>query len=236
MKKSFICFLFFCFLLYSCKNNESSPEDVATPTQDKITPTQEIMSNEKIVLDLTETPVPTEETLTAETTCVLCGRITKCTALIDKVWNSDLAMAVDKAYYLCDNCYPLAETNKKDNDTYSEILMALDLYFSSEDVLSNSEIRKAFYTTKKEADGNIYMYYEPGVITIDSNGVHFKFVNAKGEEKIKLGLNQYLGQGYYTNYKTDGNEYEIQVVFNSKTREYEIENTSAPKNILGKLG
>lgn len=229
MKKSFVIFLFFCLMTYSCKQTDTSPQATITPTQD-------ISPIETINIDLTDTPIPTEELLTAETTCVLCGRITKCTALIDKVWNSDLAMAVDKAYYLCDNCYPLVEANQKDLDTYSDIRMALDLYFSSEDVLSNSEIRKAFYTTKKEADGNYYMYYEPGVITIDSNGVHFKFVNAKGEEKIKLGLNQYLGQGYYTNYKTDGNEYEIQVVYNSKTREYEIENTSAPKNILGKLG
>ena len=235
MKKSFVFFLFFCFLIYSCKKDDVPQPESITSAQEVI-PSQEESSVEKITLDITDSPTPAEEVLTAETTCVLCGRITKCTALIDKVWNSDLAMAVDKAYYLCDSCYPLAETNQKDNDTYSEILMALDLYFSSEDVLSNSEIRKAFYTTKKEADGNYYMYYEPGVITIDSNGVHFKFVNAKGEEKIKLGLNQYLGQGYYTNYKTDGNEYEIQVVYNSKTREYEIENTSAPKNILGKLG
>jgi len=235
MKKSFICFLFFCFLLYSCKNGESPQQDAVTPTQDIIISTQETVSAEKIVLDLTETPTPTEEILTTETTCVMCGRITKCTALIDKVWNSDLAMAVDKAYYLCDSCYPLAETNKKDNDTYSEIRMALDLYFSDEDVINNADIRKAFYTTKKEADGNIYMYYEPGIITIDSEGVHFKFVNIKGEEKVKLGLNQYLGQGYFTNYKTDGNKYEIQVIYNSKTREYEIKDTSAPKNILSKL-
>ena len=229
--KKLITILIICFVLCGCSKEETPEPEPVTET-----PTQEITPTEEITPEPTEEPTPTEEVLTAETTCVLCGRITKCTALIDKVWNSDLAMAVDKAYYLCDSCYPLAETNQKDNDTYSEILMALDLYFSSEDVLSNSEIRKAFYTTKKEADGNIYMYYEPCVISIDSNGVHFKTANAKGEEKIKLGLNQYLGQGYYANYKTDGNEYEIQVVFNSKTREYEIESTSAPKNILGKLG
>lgn len=234
MKKTFILFLFFCFILYSCKKEEI-PQPDAVISQE-ITPTQSSTPIETITIDLTETPTPTEDVLTAETTCVLCGRITKCTALIDKVWNSDLAMVVDKAYYLCDSCYPLAEANQKDLETYSDIQMALDIFFSSEDVINNQDIRKAFYTTKREADGNYYMYYEPGIITIDSSGVHFKFVGAKGEEKIKLGLNKYLGQGYFTNYTTENGEYEIQVVYDTKNREYVIKNTSAPKNILSKLG
>lgn len=218
-----------CLATCGCSKEETPEPEPVTET-----PAQEITATPEPTP--TDEPSPTGEVLTAETTCVLCGRITKCTALIDKVWNSDLAMAVDKAYYLCDNCYPLAEDNQKDLDAYYDVLLALQTFFTSEDILNDYNFYQAFYKTKLESDGNYYMYYEPCYVTLDSKGVHFDFVNAKGEEKIKFGLVPYLGKMYFTNITTSGNEYKIEITYDKSKRSYNIKGISVPKNILDKLG
>ena len=114
MKKIILLFIV-CVMLGGCaKSNENTVVDV-TPTNvlseetpSEISPTNSVTTSEDTV-GLVE--IAPTEVLTADTTCVMCGRITKCTALIDYVWNSDLEMAVEKAFYLCDNCYPLIEDN-----------------------------------------------------------------------------------------------------------------------------
>ena len=195
-------------MLCSCNNTEVSQTQIdPTPV-----PTLEVTATPEPTpeptLEPTDEPTPTEEILTANTTCVMCGRITECQAFITNEYNIDLGMFVDKAYYLCSNCYPIAEANKKEVDNYNELKLALELYFMSDDVTNDYKIAQAFNEATYK-NGQYYIKNVDRYVTFDSNGIHFDFGEKKISDKIKFGLVSYLDKMYFENMKTNGKTYKI---------------------------
>lgn len=210
MKKLITILMIICIILCSC-NNAEVPQTQIDPTP---VPTLEVTATPEPTpeptLEPTDEPTPTEEILTANTTCVMCGRITECQAFITNEYNIDLGMFVDKAYYLCSNCYPIAEANKKEVDNYNELKLALELYFMSDDVTNDYKIAQAFNETTYK-NGQYYIKNVDRYVTFDSDGIHFDFGDLKLSDKIKFGLVSYLGKMYFTNMKTNGKTYKIAI-------------------------
>lgn len=225
MKKIMVLLMVICLATCGCSKDEPPVSNPITET-----PTQEITATPEPTP--TDEPSPTEEVLTAETTCVLCGRITKCTALIDKVWNSDLAMAVDKAYYLCDNCYlqmkESVEVYEKEYDDFTSLHFALNMYFGNAD-----EVNHEIYEQFREVIYGVGVKYVDRYVTFDSTGVHFDIKDDYALEKMKFALVPYLGAMYFSNMKTNGSTYEIRISYDGK--EYLVLSKTSPKNPLDKL-
>ena len=112
MKKILILLMMICIITCGCSKEE-------TPTPEPITeiPTQEI----------TPTTIPT-----FNTTCAVCGRQTDCKEIIRTRYDLDLQRDIDKAFYLCENCYGDALQDEKDLTVYHDLNMSLMIALTDE--------------------------------------------------------------------------------------------------------
>jgi len=112
MKKILILLMMICIITCGCSKEE-------TPAPEPVTeiPTQEI----------TPTTIPT-----FNTACAVCGRQTDCKEIIRTRYNLDLQRDIDKAFYLCDNCYEGAVQDEKDLTVYHDLNMALIIALTDE--------------------------------------------------------------------------------------------------------
>jgi len=239
MKKVITIIILFCFVLCACSKADSAP--VATPSSTntpaptqtaEITPTPTIASTETP----TATPTPIESDFNLDTTCVVCGRITYCKEFVKKSYDLDLGMFIEKAYYLCENCYPTVEENEAEINMFNDLYYALEMYFLDDEIKDDSVIRKGFQDIEKK-NGQVYIYTKDRYITLDSEGIHFDFGDGyQAAGKIRIGLNQYLGSKYTETFKTTGKEYKIRISRkeNDEGYYYVVTAVSCPKSILEK--
>lgn len=112
MKKILILLIMICIITCGCSKEE-------TPTPEPVTeiPTQEI----------TPTTIPT-----FNTACAVCGRQTDCKEIIRTRYDLDLQRDIDKAFYLCENCYGDALQDEKDLTVYHDLNMALMIALTDE--------------------------------------------------------------------------------------------------------
>lgn len=112
MKKLIIFLMIICLATCGCSKEE-------TPVPKPVTeiPTQEI----------TPTTIPT-----FNTACAVCGRQTDCKEIIRTRYNLDLQRDIDKAFYLCENCYGDALQDEKDLTVYHDLNMALMIALTDE--------------------------------------------------------------------------------------------------------
>lgn len=114
MKKILILLLAICLLVCGCSKEEpkqeSNPVETTSPTH-----------------ELTPTAIPT-----FNTTCAVCGRMTDCKEIIRTRYDLDLQRDIDKAFYLCENCYGDALQDEKDLTVYHDLNMALMIALTDE--------------------------------------------------------------------------------------------------------
>lgn len=112
MKKILILLMMICIITCGCSKEE-------TPAPEPVTeiPTQEI----------TPTAIPT-----FNTACAVCGRQTDCKEIIRTRYDLDLQRDIDKAFYLCENCYDDALQDEKDLTVYHDLNMALLIALTDE--------------------------------------------------------------------------------------------------------
>lgn len=112
MKKILILLMMICIITCGCSKEE-------TPAPEPVTeiPTQEI----------TPTTIPT-----FNTACAVCGRQTDCKEIIRTRYDLDLQRDIDKAFYLCENCYGDALQDEKDLTVYHDLNMALMIALTDE--------------------------------------------------------------------------------------------------------
>lgn len=107
--KKLLVILVICFVLCGCSKEE-------TPEPEPIT--------EIPIQEITPTAIPT---LNAK--CPICNRLTDCKEFIRTSYSLELKRDIEKAYYLCDNCYSQAEKDEADLKAYdylvSDIMLAM---------------------------------------------------------------------------------------------------------------
>ena len=115
MKKILILLIMICIITCGCSKEE-------TPAPEPVTeiPTQEI----------TPTTIPT-----FNTACAVCGRQTDCKEIIRTRYDLGLQRDIDKAFYLCENCYGDDLQDEHDLNAYEtldnmlSIVLTLDEHF-----------------------------------------------------------------------------------------------------------
>ncbi len=112
--KKLIILLVICLMICGCSKQET-PESKPEPVTE--IPTQEI----------TPTAIPT-----FNTACAVCGRQTDCKEIIRTRYDLDLQRDIDKAFYLCENCYGDALQDEKDLTVYHDLNMALMIALTDE--------------------------------------------------------------------------------------------------------
>jgi hypothetical protein len=112
MKKLIVLLMIICLATCGCSKEE-------TPAPEPVTeiPTQEI----------TPTAIPT-----FNTACAVCGRQTDCKEIIRTRYDLDLQRDIDKAFYLCENCYGDALQDEKDLTVYHDLNMSLLIALTDE--------------------------------------------------------------------------------------------------------
>lgn len=164
MKKVITIIILFCFVLCACSKANSAP--VATPSSTN-TPTP----TEKAEISLTETPAPTSDKF--NTTCSVCGRISDCKEYIAHRYDANLKDYYDKAYYLCDTCYPKVIQNETECEYLDDLLMAANIALIDDELVEE---------TKKQG---------PGYIILNSDGISFENVSEKMINKITASIPNY---------------------------------------------
>ena len=101
MRKLLAIIMILCLMICGCGKQETpEPEPVTeTPTQE-ITPTTILAFN---------------------TTCAVCGRNTECKEIIRTRYSTEFQRDIDKAFYLCENCYDDALQDEQDLKTYDNL-------------------------------------------------------------------------------------------------------------------
>lgn len=112
MKKLIVLIIIICLAACGCSKEETPKSEPITET-----PTQEI----------TATPIPT-----INTKCAVCGRIADCKEIIRTRYDLDLQRDIDKAFYLCDNCYDGAVQDETDLATFHDLHLALLIALTNE--------------------------------------------------------------------------------------------------------
>ena len=112
MKKLIVLLMIICLAACGCSKEETPKSEPITET-----PTQEI----------TATPIPT-----INTKCAVCGRIADCKEIIRTRYDLDLQRDIDKAFYLCDNCYDGAVQDETDLATFHDLHLALLIALTNE--------------------------------------------------------------------------------------------------------
>ena len=112
MKKLIVLLMIICLAACGCSKEETPKSEPITET-----PTQEI----------TATPIPT-----INTKCAVCGRIADCKEIIRTRYDLDLQRDIDKAFYLCENCYGDALQDEKDLTVCHDLNMALLIALTDE--------------------------------------------------------------------------------------------------------
>ena len=112
MKKILILLMMICIITCGCNKEEKPAPEPVTEI-----PTQEI----------TPTAIPT-----FNTACAVCGRQTDCKEIIRTRYDLDLQRDIDKAFYLCENCYGDALQDEKDLTVYHDLNMALMIALTDE--------------------------------------------------------------------------------------------------------
>lgn len=112
MKKLIILLMIICLAACGCSKEETPKSETITET-----PTQEI----------TTTPIPP-----ANIKCDVCGRTADCKEIIRTRYDRDLQRDIDKAFYLCDNCYEGAVQDEKDIAEFNNINNALMIALTDE--------------------------------------------------------------------------------------------------------
>ena len=112
--KKLIILLVICLMICGCSKQET-PESKPEPVTE--IPTQEI----------TPTAIPT-----FNTACAVCGRQTDCKEIIRTRYDLDLQRDIDKAFYLCENCYDDALQDEKDLTVYHDLNMSLMIALTDE--------------------------------------------------------------------------------------------------------
>lgn len=112
--KKLIILLVICLMICGCSKQET-PESEPEPVTE--IPTQTI----------TPTAIPT-----FNTACAVCGRQTDCKEIIRTRYDLDLQRDIDKAFYLCENCYGDALQDEKDLTVYHDLNMALMIALTDE--------------------------------------------------------------------------------------------------------
>ena len=112
MKKLIVLLMIICLATCGCSKQETSEPKPVTET-----PTQEI----------TPTAIPT-----FNTTCAVCGRNTECKEIIRTRYSTEFQRDIDKAFYLCDNCYDGAVQDETDLATFHDLHLALLIALTNE--------------------------------------------------------------------------------------------------------
>lgn len=112
MKKLITLLMIICLATCGCSKEETPKSEPITET-----PTQEI----------TATPIPP-----ANIKCDVCGRTADCKEIIRTRYDRDLQRDIDKAFYLCDNCYEGAVQDEKDIAEFNNINNALMIALTNE--------------------------------------------------------------------------------------------------------
>lgn len=155
MKKLITLLMIICLATCGCSKQETPEPEPVTET-----PTQEI----------TPTAIPA-----FNTTCAVCGRNTECKEIIRTRYSTEFQRDIDKAFYLCENCYDDALQDEKDLKAYN------NLYF---DIMLS--------TTQKECSDL------KGTVTIYDNGISV----SKGLEALLTYLEKNFGlESYKTSRK-----------------------------------
>lgn len=160
MKKAITIVMIICIMLCGCTQAENKP---VSPTPSTNVPTTTETPTELILENANEA----EPIVKKETSCSVCNRQTTCTEIIKKKYNLDLGMDIEKAYYICDNCYDKVIENEKECNDYESIVYALNI------ALTNEECVKS--VTEK---GN-------GLVKIDKNGVIYENIGEPIQKKLK---------------------------------------------------
>jgi len=160
MKKVITILIIMCITLCACSKEEPKVSDTPNESEPQITEVPE----EKII----------------NTTCSVCGRITDCKEYIKTTYNLDLNDYLEKAFYLCDNCYDKVLVNEKECYNYSSILSAAQISMTYEDVMNYH---------KENGDG---------FITISPKGVSYENIC----DQMKKTLKDCLGDDFETQMTT----------------------------------
>lgn len=160
MKKVITILIIMCITLCACSKEESKTSDIPNESEPQITEVAE----EKII----------------NTTCSVCGRITDCKEYVKRTLNFDIMDYLEKAYYLCDNCYDKVLANEKECDNYNSLVSAANISLTYEEVMDYQ---------KSNGDG---------LITIDPKGISYENIC----DQMKKTLKDCLGDDFETQITT----------------------------------